>query len=108
MITRYAPLPTDNSVPSIVRELRAAFDARLTQLYAAAVDLMARTPPQANAHIVHVPFTWHGMRVEAMYNRVQDLFTQLVARPDEEAKEQRPPFTISLFLSTDVPDERVW
>lgn len=99
MITRYAPLPADAATPAIVRELRAAFDARLTQLYAEAVQRMAEGPVSANARVVHVPFTWNGLHVEAMYHSDQDLFTQLVARPAAAADDPRPSYTISLFLS---------
>lgn len=99
MITRYAPLPADDHVPAIVRELHAAFDERLTRLYAEAVSRMAALPAEANARVVHVPFTWNGLHVEAMYHADQDLFTQLVARPADAADDTRPPYTISLFLS---------
>ena len=99
MIANYLPTPDLETAPAIIQELRAAFDLRLEQLHAAALRLQQGTGP-GPTKMLHVPFAYNGLDVEAMYDREQDLFTQLVARPGASRGEDRPSWTVSVFLVT--------
>ena len=101
MVPTYLPIPDVDRAPPVVAELRAAFDNRLEELYAQAVRLMEGAL-DAHVRMVHVPFAFEGYMVEAMYDREQDLFTQLVARPLMDTENARPAFTISIFLVEDL------
>jgi hypothetical protein len=101
MISTNTPrsLPTD--APAIIRELRDAFDQRLTNLHAVAQE-KAPTARPGQGHdgtaMYHIDFPLGVLQVTAIYDSAQDRFTQLVARMAEEAHHERPSFTISLFL----------
>jgi hypothetical protein len=100
MLSNYLPLPDLQDAPPVVRGLREAFDKRLESLHAAALAVQSREPDHAT-RMLHVPFTFGQYDVEAMYDREQDLFTQLVARPKSGLEDTRPAYTISLFLVAD-------
>lgn len=97
MIANYMPVPNFEQAPEIIRQLRLQFDDRLESLYKEAMRLIQEQQPEQTI-MVHVPFTFAQYEVEAMYDREQDLFTQLVARPLSDRENARPAYTISLFL----------
>ncbi len=97
MLSKYLPTPDLQDAPLIVRRLRQAFDEKLERLYDIAIQMDSDEPDQATK-MVHVPFDREGYAVEAMYDVEQDLFTQLVARPKSAQDNDRPAYTISLFL----------
>jgi len=97
MIANYLPTPDLEAAPAIIKQLRAEFDLRLEQLHAEALRLLQAAGP-GPTKMVHVPFSFNGYDVEAMYDREQDLFTQMVARPVESRGEDRPSWTVSVFL----------
>ena len=97
MIANYMPMPNFDQAPEIIRQLRAQFDDRLESLNEHAMRLIQENQPEQTI-MVHVPFTFAGYEVEAMYDREMDLFTQLVARPLADRENARPSYTISLFL----------
>ena len=97
MLANYLPLPDTAQAPPIVKDLRAAFDEHLEKLHAAATRLMEGAL-DVHQKVVHVPFLFKGYTVEVMYDREQDLFTQIVARPRMDTDNGRPAFTISIFL----------
>lgn len=105
MISNYLPLPAENDAPPIVRELRMAFDARLTNLYQTALTMHA-ADPGSPTKMFHVPFSYGSLSVEAMYDAHQDLFTQVVARPISAKSADRPAYTISMFLVAGDPYPR--
>lgn len=97
MIANYLPAPDLEHAPAIIRQLRAAFDQRLEHLHAEAQRQQERSR-QGATKMLHVRFELDGLDVEAMYDMEQDLFTQLVARPSFARGQERPPWTVSLFL----------
>ncbi len=99
MMANYLPTPDMENAPPIIRQLRAVFDDRLEHLHAEAMRI-AQREKDSPTKMVHVPFAFADYDVEAMYDREQDLFTQLVARPLADRENARPSFTISLFLVT--------
>jgi len=99
MITNYLPAPDLEAATTIIQELRAEFDLRLEQLHAEALRLL-QGPGTGSTKMIHVPFRFNGYDAEAMYDREQDLFTQLVARPVASRGEERPAWTVSVFLVT--------
>lgn len=99
MMSNYLPIPDVHLAPPIIQELRTAFDDRLEFLHAEAMRLLQQEA-QDGIRMVHVPFPFGNHVVEAMYDREQDLFTQLVARPLADSEQARPSYTISLFLVT--------
>ncbi len=102
MISNYLPLPAEHDAPPIIRELRIAFDTRLTSLYQAALTMHA-ADPGSPTKMFHVPFDHGSFSVEAMYDAQQDLFTQVVARPLSAKHSERPAYTISMFLVAGEP-----
>lgn len=98
-MSNYLPIPDMNLAPPIVLQLRAAFDDRLEYLHSEAMRIM-QLEENDGTTMLHVPFAFANYEVEAMYDREQDLFTQLVARPLADRENARPSYTISLFLVT--------
>ena len=99
MISNYLPTPNLENAPAIIRQLRAVFDDRLDHLHEEAMRI-AQREQDSPTKMVHVPFAFVDYEVEAMYDREQDLFTQLVARPLADRENARPSYTISVFLVT--------
>jgi len=92
-------IPTD--APSIIRELRNTFDERILDLHAVARErsgTAGRGLGHDSSAMIHMDLPHGALQVTAIYDVVQDRFTQLVARMAEEAHHERPSFTISLFL----------
>lgn len=98
MIANYAPLLNDTEVPQVVKELREDLDDRLMSLYKDAILLLEKEPPSAS-ETVHVPYSFKGLHVVAVYHQPTSLFTQLIARSAVEEGIERPSFTISVFLT---------
>ena len=97
MISAYLPTPDLQAAPAIVQRLRAVFDEMMESLHATATLIQVKEREHATK-MIHVPFVFEQFDVEAMYDVEQDLFTQLVARPGRNNENDRPPYTISLFL----------
>jgi len=101
MIAIYSPQALPSDAPSIVHQLRDAFDAKLMDLYAVA-RVQAPSALPARGHdtspMHHIDFPHGPLQVTAIYDAGQDRFTQLVARYANDAHHERPHFTISLFL----------
>lgn len=89
--------PLHQHAPDIVRALRRTFDERLMDLHRAALDEAARGSEGVSTSC-HIDFPAGALMVTAVYDTEQDRFTQLIARAADEARHQRPSFTISLFL----------
>ncbi len=103
MIANYMPLHADPHVPRIVQRLRKDFDDRLMELYKEAIE-RAKNEPVSAAETVHVPYAVDGLHVTAVFHEPTGHFTQLIARSQREEGEERPSFTISLFLTTVTPE----
>ena len=97
MISSYYPTPDLEQAPAIVQRLRKAFDDVLENLHDTANIMQAEDPDPATK-MIHVPFQFEKFSVAAMYDTEQDLFTQLVARPTATDGDDRPAYTISIFL----------
>ncbi len=97
MISTFATQPTHTDAPEVVRDLRRLFDERLTDLYAVARGRVPHAESGASP-MVHVDFPAGALQATAIYHSDVDRFTQVIARAAEEAHQERPSFTISLFL----------
>ncbi len=89
--------------PSIVHELRGAFDEHFMDLYKVARDQASRHEHRTSS-VLHVDFPLGALHATAMYNVQLDRFTQVVARAADEAHHERPNFTISVFLEEIDPE----
>ncbi|HEY0976011.1 MAG TPA: hypothetical protein VGE21_00965 [Flavobacteriales bacterium] len=98
MLSRNTPQALSSQAPPILFELRKAFDERWTDLAREATGRLPSEPPEGHDSTTHVYFEHGGLLVTAVYNRVSEEFTQLIARAIEEEGADRPSFTISLFL----------
>ena len=97
MLSNYLPIPDIHDAPPIVQRLRQAFDEKLEELHAMALQVQSRhRHPETT--MIHIPFAFEQLDVEAMYDTEQELFTQLVARPLSDNANGLRTYTISLFL----------
>jgi len=98
MITNTTPRDLPPNTPAVILALRKAFDARLTDLYKEAREPLPTGPGESSDAVRHVHFNELGLHVTAVYSTVEDRFTQLIARDVAQVNEERPAFTISVFL----------
>jgi hypothetical protein len=98
MLIRNTPQRLAANAPAIVHELRDAFDARILELTKEAIGQLPSEPPEGAQSTAHAFFLLGPLHVTAVYNRVSEEFTQLIARDVAEEGADRPSFTISLFL----------
>lgn len=94
--TNFRTLPS--TAPSLLFELREAFDSRLMELHNDVLATMAQHPPQHADHTVHVFFEYGTLLITAVYHCGEERFTQLIARDTSEVHLERPSYTLSLFL----------
>jgi len=90
-----------SDAPMLLRELRDAFDAHFVDLIAVAREQAPSADPRPGhdrSPMYHIDFPHGVLQVTAIYDAAQDRFTQLVARHADDAHQERPSFTISLFL----------
>jgi len=101
MNSNYTTQALTANAPSLIHELRNAFDARLMELHAVARERAPSANPEPGHDAsprYHIDFLHGALQVTAIYDASQDRFTQLVARQASEAHHERPSFTVSLFL----------
>ncbi|MEO8068323.1 MAG: hypothetical protein ABI599_11575 [Flavobacteriales bacterium] len=98
MISNPFPEPLPLSAPAVLFELRDAFDARLTELQHQVDAKLCEEPARSVDHTMHVSFVHDGLHVTAVYHCGQERFTQLVARDADGIDEERPGYTLSMFL----------
>lgn len=92
-------IPAD--APAIIRELRNAFDERMLEFNAVALEKAANSrlhQGHDNSEMIHIDLPHGPLQLTAIYHAAEDRFTQLIARMADEAHHERPSFTISLFL----------
>lgn len=101
MISSTHPDLLQPDAPMLLRELRDAFDAHFVDLIAVAREQAPSADPRPGhdrSPMYHIDFPHGVLQVTAIYDAAQDRFTQLVARHADDAHQERPSFTISLFL----------
>lgn len=98
MISKMEGRALPGTAPALVRDLRSAFDARLMELWHEAAQKEPADPTDGLERTVHVDFVHEHLRVTAVFNCMSEQFTQLIARDLQEDVQERPTYTISLFL----------
>ena len=78
-----------------MHRMQEAFNARLPALEVEAIRTLQEGPTVGMAHVA---FPFHGLQVTAVFNAMEQRFTQLVARDESDTATVRPSYTLNLFL----------
>ena len=94
---RYRPLSPDTLIPPVILGLREEFGRREEEFHTRA-DHLYGGMKVLPSHLMHIPFTWEGYSVKAMYDPGQERFTSLEACRDIELDERSPEYSLSIIL----------
>ncbi len=86
------------TAPPFIHELRLAFEGRMLGFYKDLQGIPVDYTSDGLERTSHVHFTHGTLDVAAVFSHVQGRFTQLIARDASEHSNERPSYTISIFL----------
>lgn len=86
------------TAPPLIHELRLAFEGRMLGFYKDLQGIPAVYSSDGLERTSKVHFTHGSLDVAAVFSHVQGRFTQLIARDAAELSDERPSYTISIFL----------
>jgi hypothetical protein len=92
------PIRLPDSAPRFIQDLRIDFEGRMFAFHEYLSGIPVAYTADGLERTSHVHFTHGTLDVAAVFSHIHGRFTQLIARDVSEPYNERPSYTISIFL----------